>query len=80
MNLATEVMKGVRGRLGDFEKQVQKYAEEPYGTRKMTAQEEMDKYNNLTEAQLYEMIDKHGGDDVNKWMFRMEKKMEQRSK
>jgi len=76
MNLATDVMLGIRERLGDFEEQAKKYAEEPYGTRKMTAQEEMDKYNNLTEAQLFEMIDKHGVDDVNKWMF----KMEQRSK
>jgi len=74
MNLATDVMLGIRERLGDFEKQVKKYASEPYGTHKMTPQEEMDKYNNLTEAELYEMIDKHGIDDVNKWMFQMEQR------
>lgn len=72
MNLATETMLKIREQLGDFEKQVEQYATEPYGVRKSTAKEQRQMYENLTEGQLYEMIEKHGLDDVNKWLYKME--------
>lgn len=77
MNLATDVMLGIKERLGDFEKQVQKYATEPYGQRKLTPAEELHEYKSLTPEKFYEKIqtmDYNEFKQFNKWLFKMEQK------
>lgn len=72
MNLATDTMLKMTEMLRDINGKFKEFATEPYGTRKSTPKEQREMYENLTEGQLYEMIDKHGIDDVNKWLYKME--------
>jgi hypothetical protein len=74
MNIATETMNKMTNMLRNSDAKLKNMGREPYGTRKATAQEQMELYQNLTEAQLYEMIQKHGIDTVNKWLYRMEQR------
>jgi len=72
MNIATESMKKMTEMVKAIDQKYKEFATDPYGVRKLTLGEQREKYDNLTEAQLYEMVEKHGMDDVNKWMYKME--------
>jgi len=76
MNIATLSMEKMTQLLKAIDDKYQQYASEPYGVRKMTPKEQLEMYENLSEAQLYELIEKHGVDEVNKWLYRMEKRRE----
>lgn len=72
MNLTTLAMEKLTKMLLVTDAKLKEMGKEPYGQRKATAKEQREKYENLTEGQLYEMIEKHGLDDTNDWLYRME--------
>lgn len=72
MNLATDVMLGIRERLGDFEKQVKQYATEPYGQKKLTEREQYEMYRTLTPDKLIDLMREKGYKETNEWLYRME--------
>ena len=72
MNLATNTMLKMTKMLGAIDKKCKDFATEPYGQRKMTPKEQREFYENLTEAQLYELTQKHGVESVSKWLYKME--------
>lgn len=74
MNLGTNVMKYMTEILRNVDKVYKEFATEPYGQRQLTEGEQMQFYQNLTESQLYEMVEKHGIDEVSEWLFRMEQR------
>ena len=74
MNIATLVMEKQAEILKATSQKYKEYATEPYGVKKSTPKEQMDMYNNLTEGDLYGMIEKYGMEDVNKWLYRMEQR------
>lgn len=76
MNIATESMKKMTEMLKAIDGKYKEFATEPYRMEKATPQDQANMYNNLTEAQLYGMIEKHGIESVSKWL----NQMEQRSK
>lgn len=72
MNLMTLTMEKMTKMLRQTDAKLKDYGTESYGQRKLTAKEQREKYENLTEGQLYEMIEEHGLDDTNKWLYKME--------
>jgi len=76
MNIATLSMEKMTQILKAIDGKYRQYASEPYRLRKASPKEQIEMYENLSEGQLYELIEKHGVDEVNKWLY----KMEQRSK
>jgi len=74
MNIATLSMEKMTQLLKAIDGKYKQYASEPYGVRKMTPKEQLEMYENLSEAQLYELIEKHGVDEVNRWLYRMEQR------
>jgi len=74
MNVATLAMQKMTHVLQAIDDKYKEYATEPYGTRKATPKEQMEMYKNLTEAQLYELVEQHGINEVNKWLYRMEQR------
>jgi hypothetical protein len=47
-----------------------KMGTEPYGVRKITPVEDRQRYQNLTQDGLLDMINQYGVDDVNKWLWK----------
>ena len=76
MNIATNVMEKMTRMLRNTDTKLKAMGETPYRTRQATPKEQKEMYENLTEAGLYEMIEKEGIEAVNKWLY----SMEQRSK
>jgi len=74
MNIATLSMEKMTQLLKAIDDKYQQYASEPYGVRKATPKEQLEMYKNLSEAQLYELLEKYGVDEVNKWLYRMEQR------
>jgi len=72
INVMTNTMEKTTEMLRATDKKLKAWGETPYGTRKATPKEQRQMYENLTEGQLYEMVEKHGQDAVNKWLYRME--------
>jgi len=73
MNLATMTMERMTKMLRAVDQKYKEFSTEPYGVRKLTLGEQRQMYENLTEEQLYEMIEEHGINAVNKWLYRMER-------
>lgn len=72
MNVATMAMQKMTDLLKATDQKFKEFATEPYGVRKATLKEQREMYENLTEGQLYELIEKHGVDEVNNWLYKME--------
>lgn len=72
MNSATLMMEKMTKMLRDTDQKLKAMGETSYGTRKATPKEQRQMYENLTEGQLYEMIEEHGIDDTNNWLYKME--------
>ena len=72
MNILTNSMNRLTKMLTLTDDKLKEMGKEPYGTRKATPKEQRQMYENLTEGQLYGMVEKHGQDAVNKWLYRME--------
>ena len=74
MNLMTSSMEKMTKMLRDTDAKLKTMGDMPYRQRKATPKEQMEMYQNLTEADLYQMVEKHGTDAVNKWLYRMEQR------
>jgi len=74
MNIMTDVMERTYQALKRFDAHMKDAVTEPYGQRKATAKDQMDMYKNLNEAQLYDLVQKHGIESVNQWLYRMEQR------
>jgi len=74
MNIITDVMERTYQALKRFDAHMKDAVTEPYGQRKATAKDQMDMYKNLNEAQLYDLVQKHGIESVNQWLYRMEQR------
>lgn len=72
MNVATDAMQKMTKMFRAIDKKYKEFATEPYRQRQMTPKEQREFYENLTEAQLYELIQKHGIESVSQWLYRME--------
>ena len=67
MNRVTQMLLNADGKLKEWGK-------EPYGVREATLAEQKQVVQNLTEDQMFELINKHGLDKVNAWLSRFENK------
>jgi hypothetical protein len=68
MNLATETMKKLTNMLTNTDSKLAEWGKEPFATRKITPTEDRLRFQNLTQDDLLDMIEKHGYEDVNKWI------------
>jgi len=73
MNIATSTMEKTTQMLRSMDKKLKAMGQIPYGVRKATLKEQRQMYANLTEGQLYELIQKHGKGKVNEWLYKMER-------
>ena len=72
MNLMTNSMERLTKILLQTDAKLKEYGAEKYGTRKATRTEQKQMYDNLTEVQLFKMIDQYGTKAVNKWLLKFE--------
>ena len=72
-NLLTESMERLYKMMGNTDAKLKEYAQEPYGQRKTTPKEQRDMYENLTVEQFEDLVGKHGLEEVNKWLLKMER-------
>ena len=68
MNIMTNSMNKMHKMLSQADAKLKAYGAEPYGTRKATAKEKQERYDNLTPQELQAMIDERGVDEVNAWL------------
>jgi len=68
MNLLTNSMERLTKMLLQTDAKLKTMGAEPYGVRKTTQAEQRQMYQNLTPDQLFQMIDKYGTAEVNKWL------------
>ena len=68
MNVATDAMQKMTKMFRAIDKKYKEFATEPYRQRQQTPKAQREYYENLTEAQLYELMQKHGIEEVSKWL------------
>jgi len=73
MNLLTNQMNKMTDMMRKTDGVLKKMGKEPYRAAKLTAKGKADLYKSLTEADIYEKIEKYGVDAVNKWLDSLER-------
>ena len=68
MNLGTTVMEKMTAMLRATDSKLKEFADEPYGTTKLTAAQQRQRIKNMTPQELNQLINQYGVDDVNAWL------------
>lgn len=68
MSVVTDASNKILNMLKGADGKLQKMGEEPFMIVKATKQEQQERYNSLTPEKLTELINKHGYNEVNRWM------------
>jgi hypothetical protein len=70
MNIATSSMEKMTAMLRATDKKLKEFADEPYGTVKLTAAQQRERIKKMTPEQLQNLINRYGPDSVNEWLRR----------